>query len=588
MRWTVGLVAFLVMACSGCGGSSSPPPADGDAGGDADADSDADADGDAGPAVDESVRLYEPERVIEVSIEMSDEDAEALRLQTRDPNSMLEGDDCLSEPFPSPFTYFPATVTVDGETVENVGVRKKGLLGSLSETKPSLKVDFGEYVADRELFGVEKLTLNNSLSDPSYVRQCLGYALFAEAGVPAPRCNFAHVVANGHDLGLYVNLESMGKDFLRRHFDDEDGNLYEGTLSDFRAQWVGSFDNKDADALDFGDLGEAVGALESPDGALLDALDPVFDVDQFLTYWAMEILTAHVDGYASNTNNFFVYHDPTSDRFVFMPWGIDATFYGQNPFGGNHASVYATGILARRLYLFPESRDRYLERLRDLLDAVWDEDGIVEQIDRMEEIITPVADPDGAVGVAGAVQGVRDFVRAQRGRILGEIDGRDPPEWTEPLRDPPCFVNIGTASGTFATTFGTVGAEDPFAAGSGTFDAEVDGEALGVVAVASESGWDPNNPGLPVVLVIGALDDGTVAIGYFPVTDPATFVAGARFSLGLGGSWAALVSLEPATGEMSQIGLLLNGELALDEGAIEDGAVVSGSFTADIIRFPWL
>jgi hypothetical protein len=39
------------------------------------------------------------------------------------------------------------------------------------------------------------MTLNNNKQDPSAIHQCLGYAVFADAGVPAPRCNFAHVVS---------------------------------------------------------------------------------------------------------------------------------------------------------------------------------------------------------------------------------------------------------------------------------------------------------------------------------------------------------------------------------------------------------
>ncbi len=39
----------------------------------------------------------------------------------------------------------------------------------------------------------------------------MAYKLFNDAGVQAPRCSFAKVTVNGEYLGLYSNVESIGK-----------------------------------------------------------------------------------------------------------------------------------------------------------------------------------------------------------------------------------------------------------------------------------------------------------------------------------------------------------------------------------------
>ena len=57
----------------------------------------------------------------------------------------------------------------------------------------------------RLLSGLRRMTLNNARQDPSYINQCLGYQLFAAAGVPAPRCSFATVTVNGEQLGIYAH-----------------------------------------------------------------------------------------------------------------------------------------------------------------------------------------------------------------------------------------------------------------------------------------------------------------------------------------------------------------------------------------------
>jgi len=107
---------------------------------------------------------------------------------------------------------------------------------------PALKVKLDKYVAGQEVAGYADLILNNSVQDPTYLRQCLGYALFEAAGIPSPRCGFAHVRVNGEDLGVYVLVESVDKAFLRRRGADTTGNMYEGVFSDFREGWLGTFE----------------------------------------------------------------------------------------------------------------------------------------------------------------------------------------------------------------------------------------------------------------------------------------------------------------------------------------------------------
>ena len=113
---------------------------------------------------------------------------------------------------------------------------------------------------------------------------------------------------------------------------------------------------------DRSDVEALVAALEVDDDALLDALEPVLDVDAFLDFWAMEVLTGPWDGYNSNRNNFYFYADPTTGRFTFIPWGTDGALrsnFRPAPDGGPPlASVVATSHMARRLYAHPLGRAR--------------------------------------------------------------------------------------------------------------------------------------------------------------------------------------------------------------------------------------
>ena len=54
----------------------------------------------------------------------------------------------------------------------------------------------------------------------------LGYWLFREMGVPAPRSTHARVIVNGDYVGIFALTEELDGRFTRENFDDGTGNLY--------------------------------------------------------------------------------------------------------------------------------------------------------------------------------------------------------------------------------------------------------------------------------------------------------------------------------------------------------------------------
>ena len=276
------------------------------------------------------------------------------------------------------------------------------------------------------------------------VNTCLSYRVFAAAGNPAPRCNFARVRVNGRNLGLYVHLEELKQPFLARHFDNSDGNLYEGTISDFTPPRRGTMEKKtNEDEDDWSDVDGVVAALLDPSEAGLSALGELVDLDRFLTFWATEALIGHWDGYAGNRNNYHFYREPEG-RFVFIPWGADDTFHlkeDPNPFdniGNPPPSVLALSAIPHRLYHLPEWRARYAERLRDLLEAAWDEDGLLASVAEMAAIVQEHALPEERAGAAEDTERVRRFILERRAELLADITP-EPPDWPAPaplVREP--------------------------------------------------------------------------------------------------------------------------------------------------------
>lgn len=589
-RVAQALLVGLALLSSACGEEETDPLPGVDA---AAPDASDPADGgtlaDAGAApdaavVDQSAPYFDPARLLEVEIELGADDWDELRRQTRSITDVLVGDQCLEAPFPSPFTYFSARVTVDGKTLEPVGVRKKGFIGSLSESRPSLKLSFDEFVPGQRLDGQERLTLNNARQDPSYLRTCLAYLVFERAGVPAPRCNFAHVTVNGQDLGVYVHVEDIKKPFLRRHFDDDEGLLYEGTLSDFREGWLGTFEKKTnrEEPDDRAALAALASAAARPASERVEALEEVLDVDAFLSFWAAEVLLVHWDGYAGNTNNFFVYQDPLTARFYFLPWGADAVL-SRGPFlpEGTPESVFATGVLAHGLYALPELRARYLDRLASLLSGAWREAELGRYVDEAVALIGPRVLEPGPFG--SAVTALREAINTRRAELDPELraGGLD---WPAALRGSPCWSEVGTVRGELVTTWGTHPSSNPLATGTGTITVEYMDASFTGVTVGGSAGFgvSPDDRGQAVFILPALLADNAVVVLYV-VTAPENVASGRSIPIDLGTTRAALLWAPRPGAELQIVGWVGNGQLEIEAGGLSPGAAIRVRVDASVL-----
>jgi spore coat protein CotH len=402
-------------------------------------------------AVDEfSVdRLFERDRLLIIEIELPDSEWAQLCKQTRDFAT------AFSDPTQKPFTYFKGNISIDGVRIESVGIRKKGFFGSLDDVRPSLKINFDEYVELAPIKGLDALTLNNNKQDGSLVSQLLTYRLFDAAGLHAPRCNFARVTVNGKFLGIYSNVESIDRPFLKRRFGDNSGTLFEGTIADFYPRSLDRLELKskenDRSRTRSRRLAEL---LASSDPLALDEIEQLVDLDYFLKFWAVESLIGFWDGYSSNQNNYWVYENPKNGKFYFMPWGADASFTGvRPPFGFSNAqkatSIYAESMLANRLYHTDGVAHRYRATMLNLLDTVWKEDELLATIDWAEQFVAGQLHQRQS-WMPGAVKNMRNFIGKRRETILKEFE-----EWPVAVpatpRKPMYTVDVGSARGTFTT-----------------------------------------------------------------------------------------------------------------------------------------
>lgn len=392
-------------------------------------------------------KLLSPDRLLQVEIRLTDKDWEELRNESRD---MARG---FGSGEPSPFTYRQGDLLLDGVAIENVGIRKKGLFGSQDAFAPSLLIDFNRFVDQNPVKGLGRLTLNNNKQDTSLVSQLLAYKVFRDAGIAAPRVGYAQVRVNGEDLGIYANVESIKKPFLKAAFGDSSGTLYEGTIIDLLPESLAKLEIEGDEAPQTRErLKELAKMLESEEPLDLERLETLIDLDHFLTFWAVECLIGFWDGYSANQNNYFVYASAKDGKFRFIPWGADGALGSMPAFGGGFgggppAVVYAQGALANRLYFTEGMAERFRERLEKLLATVWNEDRLIAEIDRVEQLLGDSLGPREA-DASQTMQTVREFIRGRRAQIeaaLADWPVAAPARYRVPMTT----VEVGSAQGAF-------------------------------------------------------------------------------------------------------------------------------------------
>ncbi|MBI2948095.1 MAG: CotH kinase family protein [Verrucomicrobia bacterium] len=289
----------------------------------------------------------------------------------------------------------PATVREGGQVYTNVALHLKGAAGSFRpfDDKPALTLNFSKNAPGQQFHGYTKISLNNSVQDPSYLAEAISRELFLAAGVPVPQADHATVIINNRDLGLYVLTEGFGKTFLKRHFKNVKGNLYDGGfVQDITGDLDTNSGDNPNDRRDLQRLMEAASDRGQNPTNRWQRLSQVLDMDRFISFVAMEIMTCHWDGYTRNRNNYRVFHDLGTDRIVFMPHGLDQMFGWARSSPNDPIdpqSIGVQGFVAQRVLATAEGRRLYWERVAALRTNVFLEDKIISRVRELARRIRP-------------------------------------------------------------------------------------------------------------------------------------------------------------------------------------------------------
>ena len=300
------------------------------------------------------------------------------------------------------------------DSIDSIGFRLRGN-SSRDAAKKSFKISFDTFIKGREFYGVDKLNLNGEHNDPSIIRSKLCFDFYNIIGMNASRANHAEVYINGQYFGLYISVEHIDDEFLKKNYADASGNLWkclypadlnylgqdQNLYKNLNSNGRPAYElNTNEDIDDFSELVHFISILNNiPLGSLPDSLESVIEVPEALKYFAMNILVGEWDDYWSLMNNYYLYHEPGKDIFHLIPYDYDNTFgidwfnidwTNVNPY--NYPKI-AGGYrpLAEKLLQIPQYRNLYTHFLEFYMDNVYELVLWENRLDSLKTMITSSA-----------------------------------------------------------------------------------------------------------------------------------------------------------------------------------------------------
>jgi RNA polymerase sigma factor (sigma-70 family) len=312
------------------------------------------------------------------------------------------------------FDWTQADFEFGGAAFKNIAARVKGNVLSLAEPIRSYKVDLNEFVPGQKLAGLDELTFSCLAGDYSGLCEALAYEFFRDAGVPAPRTAYAWLSASvttqweQKPLGLFLMEEAVDNEFAKERFGSKATPIFKPVtyklfehLGDEWSAYAPIYDLKtkatpeqQQRVIDFARL-----VSSATDAEFAAQVGDFLELDKFARFLAGHVLLPSYDSILSRGQNFYMYLDPRSNKFGFIPWDLDSA-WGQDWVASNaeqeQASIWQPWVgekrFIERVMAVEEFRRIYHAHLEDFVARLYVPERLHRRIDEIAKVIRePIA-----------------------------------------------------------------------------------------------------------------------------------------------------------------------------------------------------
>jgi spore coat protein H len=290
----------------------------------------------------------------------------------------------------------PAQLTVEGKRLEiDLSYRGSHIRDF---TKKSYQIT---YYKPKIYRGSNRFHLNAEFKDPSFIRNKLSFDFLAEIGNLAPLSRHVLLTLNGKIEGVYLEIESVDENFLKRRnlpsgaiFYAVDGDANFSLMSDLDKETKKSlelgYERKCGSDVDDYYLQEMIFTINTLSKADFEkGVLKYIDVDKYLHWVAGVIFTANYDGFV---HNYALYRNGSTGLFEIIPWDYDAT-WGRDVNGklmeAGYVPIEGFNTLTARILDVDSYRKHYRSLLEDNMTEKFTEEYMIPRVENLLKTIRP-------------------------------------------------------------------------------------------------------------------------------------------------------------------------------------------------------
>ncbi|WP_257348589.1 CotH kinase family protein [Pseudalkalibacillus decolorationis] len=279
--------------------------------------------------------------------------------------------------------------------------------------------------------GVNEIHLNAEYMDKSLIRNKLSLDFFSSIGVLSPTSKHVLLSINEEDQGIYLQLESVDRNFLKRRKcpvgpiyyaenDDANFSLKSPIDKDVKKSFESGYSRKEGSARDDLSLRELIYKINTLSNSQFeDGILNYVNINKYLRWLAGVVCTQNFDGFI---HNYALYQNPRTNLYEVIPWDYDATF-GRDINGDelefDYIPITGYNTLTARLLDTPSFQRKYVTILEEVLSDQFTTRILNKKINKMHRRLRPyvLEDPYLAASV--------DQFDAESELILNYIDKRN-------------------------------------------------------------------------------------------------------------------------------------------------------------------
>ena len=257
--------------------------------------------------------------------------------------------------------WITATVTIDGTTFSDVGIKLKGNStlqslrgegagrgtgGTLSADQPEglpWRIRLDKNVDGQNYQGATDIVVRGGSTETS-LNEAVALQLIGDAGLATQEATPSSFSVNGGAAQLRLVIENPDEAWDEANFGD-DGILYKAEASgdysyrgDDPSAYTDVFEIEAAGDANEDNYAPLIAFLkwlnESDDATFAAELGNYVDIDSFATYLAIQDLVANSDDIDGPGNNSYLRYDVTTKKFTVVSWDQNLSFGGMGGQGG--------------------------------------------------------------------------------------------------------------------------------------------------------------------------------------------------------------------------------------------------------------